>query len=291
MSERLSVTKTHKLWVGGKFPRSESGRTLEVCDRKGNPLGLVAHASRKDLRDAVTAAADAREVWAGKSAYLRGQILYRMAEMLEGRGEEFAQLLASTVPGGIRRARRETTRSVDRLVAFAGWADKYSQVLGNQNPVAAPFYNFTVPEPTGIVGVIAPDDEPLLGLISLAAPALCSGNVVVALGSEAHPLATAVLGEVAAVSDFPDGSLNLLTGKRRELLEILAGYRSVDGIHAAGCSETEKRALELGSAENLKRVVARADGSVDWYDDSECQSPYWIESFVDFKTLWHPRAS
>jgi len=291
MSERLAVTKTHKLWVGGQFPRSESGRTLEVCDRKGNSLGLVAHASRKDLRDAVTAAAEAREAWAEESAYLRGQILYRMAEMLEGRGEEFAQLLAATVPGGIRRARRETTRSVDRLVSFAGWADKFSQVLGNQNPVAAPFYNFTVPEPVGIVGVVAPDDEPLLGLISLAAPALCAGNVVVALGSQAHPLATAVLGEVAAVSDFPAGALNLLTGRRAELLGVLAGYRSVDGIHAAGCSPDEKQTLELGAAENLKRVSAHAADTHDWYDDRSCQSPYSIEPFVNYKTLWHPRAS
>jgi len=161
-------------------------------------------------------------------------------------------------------------------------------VLGNQNPVAAPFYNFTVPEPVGIVGVVAPDDEPLLGLISLAAPALCAGNVVVALGSQAHPLATAVLGEVAAVSDFPAGALNLLTGRRAELLGVLAGYRSVDGIHAAGCSPDEKQTLELGAAENLKRVSAHAADTLDWYDDRSCQSPYSIEPFDRIPAMFEP---
>ncbi len=289
--QRLTVPKTYKLYLAGAFPRSESGRSLPIEDRRGRVFAHLCHASRKDLRDAVSAAAKALPGWSRRDAYNRGQILYRMAEMLEGKAEEMAAVLAATVPGGLSRARRETAAAVDRLVHFAGWADKFSQVLGNSNPVAGPYYNFTVPQPSGVVAVLAPPEEPLLALVSLLAPPLCAGNTVVALGSERHPLATAVLGEVCATSDLPGGAVNLLTGKRPELLEVLAGHREILGVHAAGCRPAERRALELGAAENLKRVTVRRLKDEDWYDEGQCHSPYWIEPFLEMKTIWHPSAS
>ncbi|MBT5101859.1 MAG: aldehyde dehydrogenase family protein, partial [Planctomycetes bacterium] len=270
MNTRLPVLKTWKLFIGGAFPRTESGRTLAIDDLKGNLLAHICHGSKKDLRNAVAAARKAQGAWQKRSAYNRGQILYRMAEMLEGKADEAAQLLAATVPGGVRRARREVETACDRLVSMAGWADKYAQILGNQNPVAGAFYNFTVPEAVGVVGVVAPNEEPLLGLISLIAPALVSGNVGVAIGSPQHPLATALLGEVCATSDVPAGVLNLITGLRPELLGVLADHRDVDAIHAGGCSPKETRTLELGAAGNVKRVVVRKTKGSDWYDDRHC---------------------
>ncbi len=288
MSERLPILKTWKLYIGGAFPRTESGRTVIVHDRKGTPCAHLCKASRKDLRNAVTAARKAAEGWAKRTAYNRGQILYRMAEMLEGKSEEAAHLLAATVPGGLRRARKEVAMSCDRLVSYAGWTDKYVQVLGNANPVAGPFYNFTIPEPTGVVGVVAPDEEPLLALVTLLAAPLSAGNAVVALGSSAYPLLTSLMGEVCATSDVPAGVINLLTGDRGELLEVFANYRDVNAIHAAGCSSEERRILELGAAINLKRVRVRETVGKAWYDDVQCTSPYWIEGFVEMKTIWHP---
>ena len=288
MSERLPILKTWKLYIGGSFPRTESGRTVIVHDRKGAPFAHLCKASRKDLRNAVTAARKASEGWAQRTAYNRGQILYRMAEMLEGKAEEAARLLAATVPGGLRRARKEVATSCDRLVSYAGWTDKYIQVLGNANPVAGPFYNFTIPEPTGVVGVVAPDEESLLALVTLIAAPLSAGNTVVALGSSAHPLLTSLIGEVCATSDVPAGVINLLTGNRGELLEVLANYRDVNAIHAAGCSLKEQTVLELGAAINLKRVHVRETVGKTWYDDAHCTSPYWIEGFVEMKTIWHP---
>lgn len=290
MAARLPVLKTYKLYSGGQFPRSESGRTLEVQDARGRLLAHACRASRKDLRDAVRAAREAQTGWAGRSAYVRGQILYRMAEMLEGKAEEFTALLAATVPGGRARARREVAAAVDRLVCFGGWADKFPQVLGCANPVAGPFHNFTIPEPTGVIGVIAPDQEPLLALVSLLAPPLCAGNAVVALGSAAHPLATAVFGEVCATSDLPPGAVNLLTGRRDELLPVFVEHRDLDGLHAACAAAHERRQLELGAAENLKRVRVHP-AALDWYDARDCHSPYWIEPFLEMKTLWHPSAT
>ncbi|MBL7007804.1 MAG: aldehyde dehydrogenase family protein [Planctomycetes bacterium] len=287
---RLAVPKTYKLYLNGAFPRSESGRSLPVADTQGRVIAHLCLASRKDLRDAVSAAAKAGPGWARRDAYNRGQVLYRMAEMLEGKAEETAAALASTVPGGLRRARKEVSAAVDRLVCFAGWADKYSQVLGNSNPVAGPYYNFTVPEPSGVIGVVAPAEEPLLALVSLVAPPLCAGCTVVALGSQDHPLATALFGEVCATSDLPAGSVNLLTGKREELLPVFAGHREIIGLHAAGCRPAERQALELGAAENVKRVTVRSVKGQGWYDEGECHSPYWIEPFLEMKTIWHPSA-
>lgn len=289
---RQRIMKTYKLFIGGRFPRSESGRSIEVTDLKTDAvIAHICRASRKDLRDAVEAARKAQPVWAARDAYNRGQILYRMAEMMEGKSEEFAEAIASTVPGGKRRARREVSASIDRLVHYAGWADKFGQVLGTHNPVAGPYYNFTVPEATGVVAVVAPDEEPLLGVITLIAPPLCVGNSIVALGSSGHPLATAVLGEVCATSDLPGGVVNLLTGYREELVEHIAAHREIDAIHAANLPKDQTKVLRLGASENVKRVHVREFGSEDgWYEvgSGGGESPWMIEPFVEMKTIWHP---
>jgi acyl-CoA reductase-like NAD-dependent aldehyde dehydrogenase len=296
---RLDVLKTYKLYIDGQFPRSESGRSMPVADTKGKVLAHVAKASRKDLRDAVEAARKAQPGWQNATAYLRGQIMYRMAEMMEGKRAEFVAALegvgsAAQSQTGKKKAPRakgltgdaEVTAAIDRLVHYAGWADKYSQVLGCNNPVSGPFYNFTVTEPTGVVAVVAPDEAPLLALVSLIAPALCAGNTVVAVSSGANPLPAAVLGEVLATSDVPAGVVNILTGDRAELIPFIAGHREVDCVHAANLAADQATALRAGAAENVKRVTVR-DGVV-WTDNDQCQSPWWIESFVEMKTVWHP---
>ncbi|GJQ28484.1 MAG: aldehyde dehydrogenase [Phycisphaerae bacterium] len=290
--ERLDVLKTYKLYIDGKFPRSESGRTWAVADARGRVLAHVSRASRKDLREAVEAARKAQPGWGGATAYLRGQILYRMAEMLEGKREELAAAIAAAhgaTPKALRTAQREVSAAIDRLVHFAGWADKFSQVLGCHNPVAGPYYNFTIAEPTGVVAVVPPDEASLLALVSLAAPALCAGNAVVALCSGANPIPAAVLGEVCATSDLPPGVLNILTGTRDELLKFIAEHRDVDAVHAANLTAGEAETLRLGAAENLKRVRVRA--GVDWNDVGECHTPWWIEPLVEMKTIWHPSSA
>jgi acyl-CoA reductase-like NAD-dependent aldehyde dehydrogenase len=261
--KRLPVRKTYKLFIGGDFPRSESGRTYEAEGQN------VARASRKDVRDAVRAARGAFPKWAGLTAYNRGQVLYRLAEMVEARTSEFAEL-----SGG----REEVERAVDRIVWYAGWTDKLAQVLGSSNPVAGPYFNFTVPEPTGVVAVIAPEDPPLLGLISRVIPALTGGNSVVALASETRPLAAIELAEALATSDVPGGAVNLLTGRRSELAPWLASHMDVNAIDLTG-ADGDAPALERAAAENVKRVV-RAE--------PDSQSPWEIESFLELKTVWHP---
>ena len=285
-SERLAVSKTYKLFIGGKFPRSESGRTIPVGPDHTGAAAHVGWASRKDLRDAVAAARKAQEGWANATAYNRGQVLYRMAEMLEGKRAEFAAALAS--PPGSPNADAEITAAVDRLVRFGGWADKYAQVLGCNNPVAGPYYNFTTPEPTGVVAAVAPDEPPLLALVTLIAPPLCAGNAVVAVSGEspAALLSAAIFGEVLATSDVPAGVVNILTGRRDELIPFIAGHRDIDAVAAAGMSDDHARALREGAAENVKRVTVR-DG-VDWWNDDDSESPWSIEPFVEFKTVWHP---
>ncbi|MFZ4573112.1 MAG: aldehyde dehydrogenase family protein [Phycisphaerales bacterium] len=288
MDERITVLKTYKLFIDGKFPRSESGRSMRVDDTGGSVYAHLCKASRKDLRDAVEAARRAQPGWAAATAYNRGQVLYRAAEMLEARRAEFAEALAVGAPkrrkGGA--VVDEVSMSVDRLVCFAGWADKYAQVLGCNNPVAGPYYNFTSPEPTGVVAVVAPDRPALLGLVSLLAPVICSGNTAVVLASEAFPVAAAVLGEVLATSDVPAGVVNILTGERAELIPQIATHRDIDGVHAAGLPPEHGAALRAGVAENLKRVRVHADP--DWTDGKACGSPWWIEPFVEMKTVWHP---
>ncbi len=290
MTTRLNVLKTYKLFIGGNFPRSESGRSLCVEDTQGGVLAHICHASRKDVRDAVDAAAKALPGWGDRSPYNRGQILYRMAEMLEGKRDEFAEVIRSTTGDSIARTRKEVDVAIDRLVCFAGWADKYAQVLGCNNPVAGPYYNFTIPQPTGIVGVVAPDAPPLLGLVSLIAPPLCAGCTIVAIASEAHPLAACVFAEVCATSDVPAGVINILTGQRDELLEHIANHRNVHGISAANMTAAHAKTLRLGAAENVKRVNVQSLTDEQWFDADASESPWSIEPFVDFKTIWHPSA-
>jgi acyl-CoA reductase-like NAD-dependent aldehyde dehydrogenase len=260
---RLPVRKTYKLFIGGAFPRSESGRTYEAQGQN------VARASRKDVRDAVRAARSALPKWTGMTAYNRGQVLYRMAEMIEARSAEFAALATG---------RDEVDRTVDRIVWYAGWADKLAQVLGSSNPVAGPYFNFTVPEPTGVVAVLAPDEPPLLGLVSRIVPALTGGNAVVAVASETHPLAAIEVAEAIATSDVPGGVVNLLTGYRSELAPWLAAHMDVNAIDLAA-ADGDLPELERAAAQNVKRVIhGRAD----------VQSPWEIASFLELKTVWHP---
>lgn len=301
MPDRLEVTKTYKLYIDGAFPRSESGRSTPVASRDGGTIAHVAKASRKDLRDAVEAARRAQGKWQDATAYLRGQVLYRMAEMLEGKRDEFAGILERVEGGakgkGASRGARgkaptpeaEVALAVDRLVCFAGWADKFAQAVGCQNPVAGPYYNFTIPEPTGVVVVVSPDRPSLLGLVSLLAPVIVSGNAVVGIGSESNPLAAAVLGEVLATSDVPAGVVNLLTGDRAELIPHVASHRDVDAVAAAGVDAAQATMLRRGTAENLKRVTI-VDGTRGWTDADYWHAPQRIEGFVEFKTIWHPSA-
>jgi acyl-CoA reductase-like NAD-dependent aldehyde dehydrogenase len=306
MVSRVDVTKTYKLYIGGAFPRSESGRSIAVMSTSGKVLGHVSHGSRKDLRDAVEAAAAAQPKWAGATAYNRGQVLYRMAEMLEGKREEFLRAIGDQRPankggkapssksfsGQIAARRREVAAAVDRLACFAGWADKYAQVLGCNNPVAGPYYNFTVPEPTGVVGVVAgPSAPPLLGFITLLAPPLCAGNTIVVIADEQAMVPAAIFGEVCATSDVPPGVINIITGKRAELIDHLARHRNVNAINAANLTRQDAITLKLGIAENLKRVHVHTLSAEDWFDANGCEGPWAIEPFIEMKTIWHPAAT
>ena len=263
MSDRLPVRKTYKLFIGGAFPRSESGRTFEAEGQN------VARASRKDARDAVRAARGAFPGWAGATAYNRGQVLYRLAEMLEARADDLVRVCSG---------RKEVEAAIDRVVWYAGWADKLPQVLGSSNPVAGPYFNFTVPEPTGVVAVIAPDEPPLDGLVARIAPALVGGNAVVAVASEARPLAAVELAEAFATSDVPGGVVNILTGFRSELAPVLAGHMDVNAIDVTG-ADGDRPELERLAADNVKRVVRGTPGE---------QSPWTVASFLELKTVWHP---
>ncbi|MFM8335718.1 MAG: aldehyde dehydrogenase family protein [Opitutaceae bacterium] len=283
---RLTVTKTPKPYVGGAFIRSESGRVFPVHDARGAFFAHVPQCSRKDLRNAVEAAAKAGPGWARRTAYNRGQILYRLGEMLEARRAEMIDTLARF--GAARSAAtREVDAATDRLVHYAGWADKYEQVLGNVNPVASPHFNFTVTEPMGVVGVIAPDAPALLGLISLVAPVIVSGNTVVVLASEKTPYPAVLLGEMLATSDLPGGVVNLLTGFRRELLPTFATHAHLRALSAAASAD-ERKALRLGAAESVKRVrFTELATTSDWLGAGG-QSVHAIRDFVEFKTIWHP---
>lgn len=282
---RLDVRKTYKLYIDGAFPRSESGRVQPAHDGQGNVVARVAQASRKDLRDAVRAARGAQEAWAGRTAYNRAQILYRVAEMLEDRRDTFEAQLA--IDGREEAAaEREVETAVDRLVWYAGWADKFAQVMGNLNPVAGPFFNISAPEATGVVGVAAPEVPPLLGLVSVLAPVIVSGNAAVVVASGAWPLTAVTFTEVLATSDLPGGVVNLLTGSKEELLPWLAGHMDVNGLELAGSPREIVGDLVTSGAENLKRV--RTDAVADWYAD-DAQSPYRIASFTEIKTVWHPK--
>ena len=260
---RLPINKTYKLFIGGAFPRSESGRTYEAEGQN------VARASRKDVRDAVRAARGAFPKWAGMTAYNRGQVLYRLAEMVEARAAEFADLCSG---------RAEVERTIDRVVWYAGWTDKLAQVLGSSNPVAGPYFNFTVPEPTGVVATLAPDEPPLLGIVSRVLPAITGGNAVVAVASETHPLAAIELAEALATSDVPGGVVNVLTGHRGELAPWLASHMDVNAIDLGG-ADGDALELERAAAANVKRVV---------HGKPDAQSPWEVAAFLELKTVWHP---
>ncbi len=260
---RLPVKKTYKLFVGGGFPRSESGRTYEAEGQN------VARASRKDARDAVVAARKAQPAWAGATAYNRGQVIYRLAEMMEARAADLAAVCSG---------KKEVEAAIDRVVWYAGWADKLAQVIGSSNPVAGPYFNFSVPEPTGVVALIAPEEPALGGLVSRLAPAVVGGNAVVAVASESHPLAAIELAEAIATSDVPGGVVNILTGFRDELAPVLAGHMDVNALDLAG-SNGQVTELERLAADNVKRVV---------HGNADEQSPWAIASFLELKTVWHP---
>jgi acyl-CoA reductase-like NAD-dependent aldehyde dehydrogenase len=282
---RLDVKKTYKLYIGGKFPRSESGRYLPAKSAKGEPLDNYAHASRKDFRDAVVAARAAVGSWGNASAYNRGQILYRAAEMLQNRASELANEIARSTNVSAAKAKREVTLAIDRLVHFAGWTDKYSQVFGSVNPVASSHFNFTTPEPTGVVVVLAPDEPSLLALVSLVAPVILSGNTVIVVASEKFPLPAATFAEILATSDLPGGVVNILTGKRAELVPHIAAHMDVNAIvDSAGDFEISAK-LQAGVATNLKRYSNHT--ATDWFS-AKVENPYWILDTVEFKTAWHP---
>ncbi len=287
MNQRLDVRKTYKLYIGGKFVRSESGRSLPAQSSKGIHLDNFCHGSRKDLRDAVTAARSAFEGWAKKTAYLRGQILYRAAEMLQNRASELINEIARSTNISPAKAEVEVTLAIDRLVYYAGWTDKFSQIFGSVNPVATSHFNFTAPEPTGVVVVLAPDEPSLVALVSLMAPVILSGNAAVVIASEKFPLVALTFAEILATSDLPGGVVNILAGKRAEFIPHIASHMDINAIvDGLGNSETSAT-LQSGVAQNLKRFAARTLDANDWAT-TKAEDPYWIMDTVEFKTAWHP---
>ncbi|MCA1570018.1 MAG: aldehyde dehydrogenase family protein [Chloroflexi bacterium] len=285
----MGVRKTYKLYIGGAFPRTESGRAYEVFGAKGELLANASRGTRKDVREAVRAARQAFGGWSAKTAYNRSQILYRIAELMEGRREQFvAEVMAAEGMSRVRAA-RGVDAAIDRWVWYAGWADKYPQMIGSVNPVAGSYFNFSVPEPTGVVGMIAPEHSSLLGLVSRLAPIIVSGNAAVIISSETRPLPAVTLTEVLATSDVPGGVVNLITGLRRELVGHLAGHMDVNALDAFGAAAQEAAGLEEIAVENVKRFV-RPPSSLDRYDwlSERAQSPYLIGEFVEIKTVWHP---
>ncbi|HZJ04597.1 MAG TPA: aldehyde dehydrogenase family protein [Nocardioidaceae bacterium] len=283
-SGRIDVRKTYKLYIGGAFPRSESGRSYRVTSSKGAFLANASLASRKDARDAVIAARKAFGGWSARTAYNRGQVVYRIAELLEGRRAQFVEEVQLSEGLSKSKATDAVSVAVDRLVWYAGWADKIAQVLGTSNPIAGPYFNFSVPEPTGVVAVVAPEDSSLLGLVSVVAPAIVTGNTVVVVTSYSRPLPAITLSEVLATSDVPGGVVNLLTGSAAEIAPWLASHMDVNALDLAGVQDPElSAALEGEAAENLKRV--RRPGGSDWKADPGIDA---MTSFLEIKTVWHP---
>ncbi|TKK86758.1 aldehyde dehydrogenase [Herbidospora galbida] len=284
MSERLSVRKTYKLYIGGAFPRSESGRSYVVTGAKGEFLANASKASRKDVRDAVTAARKAFPGWSAATAYNRGQILYRIAEMLEGRRSQFVSEVAEADGVSGKKAGELVDAAVDRLVWYAGWSDKISSLRGSSNPVAGPYFNLSTPEPTGVVGIVAPPMGPLFGLVSVIAPVIVTGNTCVVIASERAPLPSITLAEVLATSDLPGGVVNILTGSSAEMAPWLAGHMDVNGIDLTGADAELAQKCEELAAENLKRVL-RPNGKTDWAADPGTGR---MTAFLETKTVWHP---
>jgi len=277
-AERLAVNKTYKLYLNGGFPRSESGRSYEITGPDGF-LANAVRASRKDVRDAVTAARAASSKWAGLTAYNRGQILYRVAEMMEARSAELVDEVSRAE--GIEEAGRQVDEAIDSWVWYAGWTDKIAQVMGSLNPVAGPYFNLTAPEPIGVAGIIAPGESSLAGVVARLAPALCAGNAVVVLASESHPLPAIALSECFATADVPPGVVNVLTGHRDELAPVLAAHLDVDALDVTGVGEEKLGEIEEAAAGNVKRVIRAGPG----------RSPYEVAAFMEMKTVWHPKGA
>ena len=287
MNKRLDIQKTYKLYINGKFPRTESGRYFPINDKDGNLFGNICRASRKDFREAVIAARKAVCGWSSRTAYNRGQILYRTAETLEGRKEQFIQeLIIFGVPR--KNAATEVETALDRLVYYAGWTDKYQTLFSSVNPVASSHYNFSVPENQGVIALIAPVNNPLLGLISLIAPALVGGNTVVCLASEKLPLSAISLGEVLHASDVPNGVVNILTGFDLELAEHFSSHKDVNGVVYCGENTDLVKSIQENASENVKRV--HYYDKIDWLKGNG-QSPYFIIDHSEIKTTWHPIGS
>ncbi|NBE56217.1 aldehyde dehydrogenase family protein [Streptomyces boluensis] len=284
---RLSVFKTYKLYVGGKFPRSESGRVYEVTSGKGEWLANAPLSSRKDARDAVVAARKAFGGWAGKTAYNRGQVLYRVAEMLEGRREQFVREVADAEGLSKSKAGAVVDAAIDRWVWYAGWTDKVAQIAGGANPVAGPYFNLSSPEPTGVVTVLAPQESSFLGLVSVLAPVIATGNTAVVIASERSPLPALSLGEVLATSDLPGGVVNVLSGRTAEIAAPLAAHQDVNGLDLCGADEVLAKELQVAAADNLKRVL-RPQPVDDWTADP---GTHRLTAFLETKTVWHPTGS
>ncbi|TFD58800.1 aldehyde dehydrogenase family protein [Cryobacterium suzukii] len=283
---RLAIPKTYKLYIGGKFPRSESGRVYEVLSHKGDFLANAAKGSRKDARDAVVAARSALGGWAGATAYNRGQVLYRIAELLEGRRAQFIDEIMSCEGVNAAGASAQVDEAIDRWVWYAGWADKYVQVAGNANPVSGPFFNLSVPEPTGVVAIIAPQGaESLLGLVSAIAPALVAGNTVVVVANENAPLSAISLGEVLATSDVPGGVVNIVTGSPAEIAPWLATHADVNALDLVGAGDLDWVELQISAADTLKRVLPPEVGA-----DAAAPALSRILAFTELKTVWHTKA-
>ena len=285
MSKRLTVPKTYKLYIGGAFPRSESGRTYEVATPKGEFLANAALASRKDARDAVVSARGAVKGWSGATAYNRGQVLYRVAEILEGRRAQFVDEIVQQTGVSASVAAAEVDESIDRWVWYAGWCDKFAQVAGNGNPVAGPYFNISVPEPTGVVGVVAPQDTALVGLVSAIAPALVTGNAVVVVASQRYPLSAISLAEVLATSDVPGGVVNVLTGSPAEIAPWLASHPDVHALDLVGAGDLDWVELQIAAAETLTRVLPPERGA-----DAAAPSLERIAAFTETKTVWHTKS-
>ena len=283
-TKRLPVAKTYKIYIDGKFPRTESGRYFPLTDRRKKVIANVCRSSRKDFRNAVVAARKAQPGWAAQSAYLRGQILYRIAEMLEGRRDQFISELV--LQGATARAaEKEVDASIDRLIYFAGWADKYQQVFSAVNPVSSSHFNFSVLEPVGVVAIIAPDDDGLIGLVTNIATTIVGGNTCVVLASESRPLSAVSFAEVLHASDVPGGVVNILTGFRQELTTQFASHMDVNTIVYGETDEATSRRIQMLAADNVKRVVAR--GAIEWIGDA-AENPYLIRETQEVKTTWHP---
>jgi len=284
MGKRIDVLKTYKTYVGGKFPRTESGRFYKVTGKNDELIANACRCSRKDVRDAVVAAREAQKGWNNRSAYNRGQILYRIAEVLEGRKEQFVDELKQAGYAE-KKARKEVALSIDRLIYYAGWSDKYQQVFSTVNPVASAHFNFSMPDPTGLVGVIAPDEHPLLGLISMVAPAIVGGNTVVVLASEPQPLLSISFAEVLHASDVPGGVVNILTGFKDELIPHLSKHMDLNAIFMDASSEKHRKEIEEAASLNVKRVIYT---EIEDWNERQKQNPYLIMELQETKTTWHP---